>query len=96
MATAFQGEVRRIDLKNVLQSAVDSNHPSVRVDISCAALNMGRYFSIDDVRIKDIRENTLHDLTLNEQDWKTGQMWLVGHNEPISHQQGDLGFEVGR
>jgi hypothetical protein len=57
---------------------------------------LNRYFSIDDVRIKDIRENTLHDLTLNEQDWKTGQMWLVGHNETISHHQGDLGFEVGR
>lgn len=96
MATAFQGEVRIIDGMNVLQSAVDSNLPSVRVNVPRVALNLSRYFSIDDVRIKDIRENTLHDLTLNEQDWKTGQIWLVGHNEPISHQQGDLGFEVGR
>jgi hypothetical protein len=96
MATAFQGEVRIIYLMNVLQSPVDSNLTSVPVDVPRAALSLGRYFSIDDVRIKDIRENTLHDLTLNEQDWKTGPMWLVGHNKPISHRQGDIGFGVGR
>jgi hypothetical protein len=59
-------------------------------------LRFPRYFSIDDYRIKNIRQQALHDLTLDLEDWKTGQPWLVEQNEPISHKEGDLGFEPGR
>jgi hypothetical protein len=62
-----------------------------------------KYFSIDDHRINDMRHRALRDLTpnlslpINLEDWKIGnQLWLVAKNEPISHKEGDLGFEPGR
>jgi len=55
-----------------------------------------RYFTIDDIRIKDMKERALRGLSLNVADWRTDQMWSVTSNKPISLQQGDLGFEVGR
>ncbi|PMD43587.1 hypothetical protein L207DRAFT_564238 [Hyaloscypha variabilis F] len=54
-----------------------------------------RYFTIDDIRIKDMKERALRGLSLNVADWRTDQMWSVTSNKPISLQQGDLGFEVG-
>jgi hypothetical protein len=60
-------------------------------------LTSGRYFSIDYIRIKDIEKGALRGVTLNvEEGWNNDKMWLVAHNEPVSHQQGNLGFEVGR
>jgi chemotaxis regulatin CheY-phosphate phosphatase CheZ len=61
-----------------------------------------RYFSIDGYRIKDMRSRALRDLTLNlSMDLEhlrdlEGKLWLVSRNEPISHKEGDLGFETGR
>lgn len=61
-----------------------------------------RYFSIDEYRINDMRSRALRDLSLNLpidlehlRDLE-GQLWLVTKSEPISHKEGDLGFESGR
>ncbi|KAE9374716.1 hypothetical protein N431DRAFT_405640 [Stipitochalara longipes BDJ] len=54
-----------------------------------------RYFTIDDIRLKHMKDGALQGLSLNVGDWKTEQIWSVIYNQPISNQQGDLGFEVG-
>ena len=51
---------------------------------------------MDEYRINDMKEEALRDMTLDVQDWKIDQPWLVSKNEPISQFEGDLGFEPGR
>lgn len=55
------------------------------------------YFEIDEERTRRMKSTgILRGLQLNPGDWTTTQVWQVSKNEPISHTEGDLGFDPGR
>jgi len=92
----FKERYETYEPNNLLYTRGSFHLPNSLHTMEQKMLTSSSYFTIDDVRIKDMWERALQGLSLSAEDWKADQVWLATYHEPISHQQGDLGFEVGR